>query len=186
MTKALWPTMIVLPVQEAFSACRPCASVFCMPTILLKPCLFACSPAFQSDPSTLHPAPCTLHPTPFTLHAPPCTLLPTPALAKPFSWHPVILILAFRSVRPYVIHNVFLHGCQFSWVRERPRTQPLLCGKGPFSLPFCLPAPPLPPTSPQSGSKSPVSIALICTTSRRIAASAIPNHRLENGDLIPL
>jgi len=38
---------------------------------------------------------------------------------------------------------------------------------------------------PQSGRKSPSSIPLICTTSRRIPARASTNQGPENGDLIP-
>ena len=58
--------------------------------------------------------------------------------------------------------------------------------RGPVSLPICLTAPPLPPTSLQSGGKSSLSISLICTTRRRISASAGTNIRPDNCDLIAL
>jgi len=40
-------------------------------------------------------------------------------------------------------------------------------------------------TSPQSGSKSSFSVALICATRRRIPASSSTNQATENGDLMP-
>jgi len=44
----------------------------------------------------------------------------------------------------------------------------------------------VPTTSPQSGTNSPVFIALICTTRRRTLPSASRNQGPEKGDLIPL
>ena len=42
------------------------------------------------------------------------------------------------------------------------------------------------PTSPQNGIKSSFSIALICTTSRRILVSANTNLETQKSELIPL
>ena len=59
---------------------------------------------------------------------------------------------------------------------------PHLAGKSPSGP---LPTLPLITASPQRGTKSPVSNAVICTTRRRILANTCTNQGPENGDLVP-